>query len=426
MGMVAVRVGVRRGSRIWRVWQRVSWMWRRISRRWARVWRRGWSLAAWLWMAAAGAAAAAAIWFTTGWLLDTTGHEIDRDPGASGADRARVRVEAVRTGLAAGAGAGAAVGLMLAFRRQAHTEYDAAERRVTELYNAAAEQLASDKAPVRLTALYTLERLANDNPRHRQTIVNIICAYLRMPYIPPADQPADDRQRQAARRYRAARTGLVLVPEPPPSVPDPHEEREVRLTAQRILHTHLQSDADVPWTGITLDLTHATLIDFALNNCTVRSASFDGAIFEGTASFHGATFENSTSFHGATFKRPANFGGATFESPARFGGATFEHFASFKGATFERLAFFGSATFEKLVFFDEATFKRPANFGGATFGRLAFFDDATFEELAFFHGATFEDFASFKGTTFKSPASFDEAIFKSPPSFDGTRGIARD
>ena len=59
---------------------------------------------------------------------------------------------------------------MLAFRRQAHQEHDAAERRVTELYNAAAEQLDSDKAPVRLTALYTLERLANDNPRHRQTM----------------------------------------------------------------------------------------------------------------------------------------------------------------------------------------------------------------------------------------------------------------
>jgi hypothetical protein len=47
---------------------------------------------------------------------------LDRDPAATGADRARVRVEAVRTGLAAGAGAGAAVGPMLAFRRQAHNE----------------------------------------------------------------------------------------------------------------------------------------------------------------------------------------------------------------------------------------------------------------------------------------------------------------
>ncbi len=76
----------------------------------------------------------------------------------------------MRTGLAAGGGAGAVVGLMLAFRRQRNAELatalgqlDAGERRITELYNAA-ERLGSDKAPVRLTALYTLERLANDNP----------------------------------------------------------------------------------------------------------------------------------------------------------------------------------------------------------------------------------------------------------------------
>ena len=39
-----------------------------------------------------------------------------------GTDRANSRLDAVRTGLAAGAGAGAAVGLMLAFRRQHHQE----------------------------------------------------------------------------------------------------------------------------------------------------------------------------------------------------------------------------------------------------------------------------------------------------------------
>ena len=97
-----------------------------------------------------------------------------------------------------GAGAGAAVGLMLAFRRQHHqeiatvlTDLDATERRITELYAKAVEQLGSDKAPVRLGGLYALERLAQDNPAHHQTIVNVICAYLRMPFsaTPPASEP---------------------------------------------------------------------------------------------------------------------------------------------------------------------------------------------------------------------------------------------
>ena len=78
------------------------------------------------------------------------------------------RLDAVRTGLAAGAGAGAAVGLMLAFRRQHHqeiatvlTDLDATERRITELYAKAVEQLGNDKAPVRLGGLYALGEVAS-------------------------------------------------------------------------------------------------------------------------------------------------------------------------------------------------------------------------------------------------------------------------
>src|ERR1700727_502151 len=121
----------------------------------------------------------------TVWLL-TIAH------GAhAGTDRANARLDAVRTGLAAGAGAGAAVGLMLAFRRQHHqeiatvlTDLDAAERRITELYTKAVEHLGNDKAPVRLGGLYALERLAQDNPAPRQNIVNLIWAVLRVAFFP--------------------------------------------------------------------------------------------------------------------------------------------------------------------------------------------------------------------------------------------------
>jgi hypothetical protein len=71
----------------------------------------------------------------------------------------------------------------------ADTRHDATERRITDLYTKAADQLGSDKAPVRLAGLYALERLAQDNPEHQQTIVNLVCAYLRMPYRPPTLTP---------------------------------------------------------------------------------------------------------------------------------------------------------------------------------------------------------------------------------------------
>ncbi|MDP9866447.1 hypothetical protein J2S55_005713 [Streptosporangium brasiliense] len=69
---------------------------------------------------------------------------------------------------------------------------------------------------MRLAGLYALERLAQDNPGHRQTIVNVICAYLRMPYTPPEPAPAPDPERDrtaalrvARRRYQAARAGIA-------------------------------------------------------------------------------------------------------------------------------------------------------------------------------------------------------------------------
>jgi hypothetical protein len=107
----------------------------------------------------------------------------------------QVQLEAVRTAGTVVVGAGGAAALLLAARRQrsteialrhqeratAITEHDATERRVTDLYTKAVEQLGADKAPVRLGGLYALERLAQDNLGQRQTIVNVLCAYLRMP-----------------------------------------------------------------------------------------------------------------------------------------------------------------------------------------------------------------------------------------------------
>ncbi len=158
----------------------------------------------------------------TWWLLSIAA----ADPSAS----ASVQIDAVRTGLSAAVGTGGAFALLLAFRRQrstevsaVHTITDATERRVTELYTKAADQLGSDKAPVRLAGLYALGRLAQDNPSQRQTIVNVICAYLQMPYTPPGATPVEpsaDRRPILRRGHRrrgreAGRSGTGAVREAP-------------------------------------------------------------------------------------------------------------------------------------------------------------------------------------------------------------------
>ena len=116
-----------------------------------------------------------------------------------GGQGAQIQLDAIRTAGTLVVGTGGAVALLLTARRQrytelalVHTDRDATERRITELYTKAADQLGSDKAPVRLAGLHALERLAQNTPEQRQTIVDVICAYLRMPYTPP-DGPTPGR-----------------------------------------------------------------------------------------------------------------------------------------------------------------------------------------------------------------------------------------
>jgi hypothetical protein len=130
----------------------------------------------WWVVAAALFVVALVAWVATTWLLSEASHAHDV---------AATRVDAIKTGLSIAAGTGGVFALLLAVRRQWHQELtaqdsaqDATERRVTELYTKAADQLGSDKAPVRLAGLYALERLAQATPGQRQTVVNVLCAYL--------------------------------------------------------------------------------------------------------------------------------------------------------------------------------------------------------------------------------------------------------
>lgn len=364
------------------------------------VWR---PIPAWQWTLAAVAAVVIVAFVVTMWLLAIA------NGAKPGTDRANSRLDAVRTGLAAGAGAGAAVGLMLAFRRQHHqeiatvlTDLDATERRITELYTKAVEQLGNETAPVRLGGLYALERLAQDNPAHRQTIVNVICAYLRMPFSAeaPTGSPGDAWQ----------------------------QERQVRLTAQRVLIEHLRNDTagdqrstepSSPrfWPDISLDLVGATLINFDFQNGVTAAADFTGAAFRGDTQFAGVTFGNDVTFNDATFSSGAWFGGATFSGYARFLRVTFSRGAWFVGSAFSGGAVFLGTTFGNDVLFNDATFSGDAYFPKATFTNGAWFTRAVFSGGAEFDGGTFSGLANFDGATFNGDAgslSFKESRVLSP------------
>jgi Pentapeptide repeats (9 copies) len=262
---------------------------------------------------------------------------------------------------------------------------------VTDRYTRAVEQLGHEKAPVRLGALYSLEHLAQDNPEYRQTVVDVVCAYLRMPYTLPAQPEMDAKHMEQA--MTPAEDGI------PPAHPAPgqnpvQEELQVRRTVQRLLSDHLRfpprtsgreaqllppSPQQTFWPGISLDLTGATLVNFTLSETSVIEAMFVGATFQGDTWFEKATFQGNAWFARATFQGNAGFGEATFQGTTLFGKVTFQGWATFAEATFQADSWFGEATFSGDTWFKEATFKGNTGFNEATFQSNAWFDKATFQ-----------------------------------------------
>lgn len=390
--------------------------------------------------AAVGTALVVAAVVTALWIGLTT--------GGSDPNRVTAQLEVLRIGLSLGLGGGGLFALYLAWRRQrstdlallqkerdqadvarahalqervaaenrAHqervalaTESDATARRITELFSKAVEHLGAGEAPVRLGGLYALERLAQDNSEQRQTIVNVMCAYLRMP-VDALGEPDE---------------GL-----------DAQREREVRLTAQRILASHLRPGPDpgAPvatfWPGLDLDLTGAVLLEADFSGCHLHVLQLNGVTFRGTARFAGTTFAEDATFEDADFTGEAQFGHATFAGRAQFRGMTFAGSVDFagaqflRGARFEGTSFtadagFAGARFARRAWFDKTVFARDAEFGSARFASDAEFRGAAFTGNARFVGTTFATKANFHGVAFRHHVSFREAVFARDVSFQG-------
>ncbi|MEV6898384.1 pentapeptide repeat-containing protein [Amycolatopsis sp. NPDC051372] len=272
------------------------------------------------------------------------------------------------------------------------------------------EQLGSEKAPVRLAGLYALDRLAQDNAQLRQTIADVISAYLRMPYELPGSSAGLDADR------------------------DQLQEREVRLTAQRLLVRHLvpADEGDRFWAGIELDLSGAVLIDFPLNGCELHNARFAATRFAGDAWFHEVRFTGTTRFDGATFAGDAWFTRATFKGSTRFENAEFHGEArfedtefvgttAFRSAQFAHNARFDKALFRGIVRFSDAIFARSANFNRAGFMVAPVFDDDVAAQSAYFDRARFGERAWFEGVSFASYTTFVDATFDGDVRFEGAQ-----
>ena len=356
--------------------------------------------------------------------------------------------------------------------RQVH-----AERR--SRYTTAVEQLANEKAPVRLGGIYTLtglvdEWLADDSltkekqQEEGQVIINNLCSYIRSPFplaekreVLEKDQVPDDydgsftADRAQLRGEQDVRRAIFEEMSKRSSTVSVCKDKEVTVTPGA-------------WSTFGFDFSRAPIF-YPLNNLTIEQGDFSSARFYGEADFQGAKFTKdadfesteftgnadfrnteftgiadfrnteftgTTSFGGAEFTeaarfRRAEFTGNTYFGDAYFRNAKFTENADFRNAKFTEEAYFGGTEFTGNADFRNTEFIGNADFGdeylrGAKFTKKADFRNAKFTENAHFGHAEFTENAHFLGTEFSRNTSFDCAYFeKSAPIFADDSGAAR-
>lgn len=257
------------------------------------------------------------------------------------------------------AGAAALVTLGVTLTRLALSRR-APVRATAVLFTTAVEQLRSEYPPIRMGALHTLERIGQEYPDRRQSIVDIVCTYLRTPF---------DRTPRS-------------------------QEAPVRAAAQRILTRHFRPDLASYWSDLALDLTSATLVDFELSGCHIG----------GAARFDAVTFEGQTCLRGATFAGEASFAGAVFTGHAWFERSSFLAGVRLDAANFRGDAWLGEVELAGRANLRAVTFAGHAWFGGLRASGPVDLSESVFRRSAGFRGARFAAGAVMTGTVFAGPA----------------------
>ena len=268
------------------------------------------------------------------------------------------------------AGAGALVALIVAYRRQKITEADSLHDRTrvfNERFTAIASQLGDAQPAVRLAGVHAMAGLADDWKQNRQTCVDVLCAYLRLPYDPDPGSDADPAQWAA---YRA--------------------NREVRHTIIRLIGAHLRPEAAVSWQGLNLDFTGVVFDggDFTEARFPSGIVLFDGAEFAGgQVSFLQAEFSGAqVSFTDAKFS-----GGHVNFNCAEFSGSEVSFFqAEFSGGevSFNSAEFAGGEVDFSDAWFSGAQVVFGAEFSG---GQVNFLQAEFSDGRIYFGGAKFSD-----------------------------------
>lgn len=363
-----------------------------------------------------------------------------------------------------------------------HTRQVYAERR--SRYTKAVEQLADEKAAVRLGGIYTLvglvdEWLADDtlNPKERQkegqVIINNLCSYIRSSFplarraevldsdVEPTDYEGDFTKDQAVFR----------------------EEQDVRRSIfdemSKRSSSFIKDKEDkvvvIPgaWSNFDIDFSRASIF-YPLNDLTIQKGNFSDAKFYAGSSFENskwdnliifdAVFHNDISFKNAIFSGETHFTGSNFKKSVSFYSANFQGDlyakrlqicgpSDFSAALFESNAYFNSSEFHtdlrgreedidwnknditkfwgtnfknkdtsKTADFCDTCFHGYTDFKGSIFEISALFRESKFMHGSNFHRTEFT-LADFKGTHFNRGTNFQNSTFSRQAYFVYSKGL---
>ncbi|WP_440900368.1 pentapeptide repeat-containing protein [Actinosynnema sp.] len=204
-------------------------------------------------------------------------------------DPGQPKGEAIKTGGLVGASVVALYALWLNDRRrrvdEAKHELES-DKVADERFARAVELLGHDADQVRVGALHALAGLARATPRYRQTVLDVLCAYLRRPF----EHPAYEKNPDDPARWGAAR-----------GTDEQELERTVRLTAQGLITDLLPWGLDDPEQRFNLNLSGANVEYLRLEGRRVGRCVMRRTRFHGVSRFAGASFSKPALFSGAAF-----------------------------------------------------------------------------------------------------------------------------
>jgi Pentapeptide repeats (9 copies) len=233
------------------------------------------------------------------------------------------KVEAIKTGGLAGGAVVALYALWLNDRRrrtdEARHELES-DKTADERFARSVELLGNEADQVRVGALHALAWLADSTPRYKQTVLDVLCAYLRRPFTHPSYTRRADEPDQ------------VTTDDSSDSL-EADQERQVRLTAQRLITDLLPWGQNPDKAAYHLDLTGASVEYFRLEGRRIGRLTARRTRFYGITRLRGLHASKPALFTGAMFLGRVDLREAQFEGGISFQETTFNAEVAFQGAS---------------------------------------------------------------------------------------------